>query len=229
MPKRIAVWNRARSVWETEQGLLCGHSDVYSETWPNSGMTRGGVAYELPTLEPRTTGIASSLLLGTPRTSSANGVGQYEASERGARGRLEAQVDMLLKTPTSQLAVNGRSQHPDTRKAGGHGPTLADEIEHLLPTPASRDYKGQNQRGGTSCLPGALLVQLLPTPTATDHTSSGGSTPAHVTLTDAVVRANLGARTNPRFAAGSEPPEQLPLPASPDEPENGSASGSWNG
>ena len=41
----------------------------------------------------------------------------------------------LLKTPTSQLAVNGGSQHPDQRKAGGHGPTLADEVEHLLPTP----------------------------------------------------------------------------------------------
>jgi len=43
----------------------------------------------------------------------------------------------LLKTPTSQLAVNGGSQHPDKRKAGGHGPTLADEIEHLLPTPSA--------------------------------------------------------------------------------------------
>jgi DNA (cytosine-5)-methyltransferase 1 len=40
----------------------------------------------------------------------------------------------LLKTPTAQLAVNGGSQHPDKRKAGGHGPTLADEVEHLLPT-----------------------------------------------------------------------------------------------
>jgi hypothetical protein len=38
----------------------------------------------------------------------------------------------LFKTPTSQLAANGGSQHPDKRKAGGHGPTLADEVEHLL-------------------------------------------------------------------------------------------------
>jgi hypothetical protein len=45
----------------------------------------------------------------------------------------------LLKTPTSQLAVNGGSQHPEKRKAGGHGPTLADEIEHLLPTPAAHE------------------------------------------------------------------------------------------
>lgn len=45
----------------------------------------------------------------------------------------------LLKTPTSQLGTNGGSQHPDKRKAGGHGPTLADEVEHLLPTPAVND------------------------------------------------------------------------------------------
>lgn len=37
----------------------------------------------------------------------------------------------LLVTPTAQLAANGGSQHPDKRKAGGHGPTLADQIEHL--------------------------------------------------------------------------------------------------
>jgi hypothetical protein len=50
---------------------------------------------------------------------------------------LNTRVLMLLKTPTSQLAVNGGSQHPDKRKAGGHGPTLADEVEHLLPTPTA--------------------------------------------------------------------------------------------
>lgn len=102
----------------------------------------------------------------------------------------------------AHLAVNGGSQHPDKRKAGGHTPTLADQVEHLLPTPrpqtggggaapdppsrvrspenpsghspnlmtvvsllptpTSRDGKGPNQRGDTSCLHGALL----PTPTA---------------------------------------------------------------
>lgn len=48
----------------------------------------------------------------------------------------------LLKTPTAQLATNGGSQHPDKRKAGGHGPTLADEVEHLLPTPTVNDMGG---------------------------------------------------------------------------------------
>lgn len=53
----------------------------------------------------------------------------------------------LLRTPTAQLAINGGSQHPDKRRSGGHGPTLADEVEFLLsntgvpllPTPAAND------------------------------------------------------------------------------------------
>ncbi|WAL67097.1 hypothetical protein ORV05_04735 [Amycolatopsis cynarae] len=38
----------------------------------------------------------------------------------------------LLKTPTAQLASNGGPQHPEKRKAGGHGPTLEDEVVFLL-------------------------------------------------------------------------------------------------
>jgi hypothetical protein len=142
-----------------DQVMFCGHSGVFSGIWPSSGMTRGGVAYALPTWARRTPGSGSL---------------------------------SLLKTPTSQLATNGGAQHPDKRKAGGHGPTLADEIEHLLPTP-----------------------------TAMDSHSSGGSTPSHVTLTDAVVQTQLGARTNPRFDVGSTSQDALPLPlASPDAPES---------
>lgn len=40
--------------------------------------------------------------------------------------------EALLKTPTANLGSNGSAQHPDKRKAGGHGPTLDDEICFLL-------------------------------------------------------------------------------------------------
>lgn len=65
MPEPIAQWNPIRDCWETTQqaSLLCEHWDVYSETWPTSGMTRSGVAYELPTWEPPTDGSESSFLL----------------------------------------------------------------------------------------------------------------------------------------------------------------------
>jgi hypothetical protein len=62
----------------------------------------------------------------------------------------------LLKTPTAQLAVNGGSQHPDKRRAGGHGPTLADQVEHLLPS--------------------AVMLLPTPTPTVADSRNSRNST-----------------------------------------------------
>lgn len=127
----------------------------------------------------------------------------------------------LLRTPTAQLAVNGGSQHPDKRKQGGHGPTLADEVEHLLPTPRATDGTkgGPNQRGssGDLMLPSAVMLlptptatpstlapTLLPTPTATDAKGSSGTNPdwGHgVTLTDAA--RSIGDRMDPPSADGS--------------------------
>lgn len=81
----------------------------------------------------------------------------------------------LLKTPTSQLAINGGSQHPDKRRAGGHGPTLADEVEHLLPTPKASDSRRNGSPGEQlRNSPGLTAIKaLLPTPRATDGTKGG--------------------------------------------------------
>lgn len=38
--------------WKTCQGSLLEDSETFSETWPRSGMTRNGIAYQLPTLAP---------------------------------------------------------------------------------------------------------------------------------------------------------------------------------
>jgi DNA (cytosine-5)-methyltransferase 1 len=94
----------------------------------------------------------------------------------------------LLVTPTAQLASNGGSQPPAKRRQGGHGPTLADQVEHgLLPTPAARDGKGADlpgREGGQSL--GALAGLLpydeealpaekrLPTPGASDGKGPSG-------------------------------------------------------
>lgn len=82
----------------------------------------------------------------------------------------------LLKTPTSQLAVNGGSQHPDKRRAGGHGPTLADQIEQqLLPTPKTTDDRHSSPADLLRNEPGLRAIGglLLPTPRATDGTNGG--------------------------------------------------------
>jgi len=175
VPAPLANWNRARDVWETSHShidLFSELSAVYSATWPTSGMTRDGVAYELPMPAPLMddSGFSSSpgRNLATPTASIATG-----GPPQDSHGKRDLRLDMvqLLKTPTSQLAVNGGSQHPDKRKAGGHGPTLADEVEHLLPTPTATPYgNNQSPSPGAAVRPSldTLAPMLLPTPASSD-------------------------------------------------------------
>jgi hypothetical protein len=86
----------------------------------------------------------------------------------------------LLKTPTAQLAVNGGSQHPDKRREGGHGPTLADQVEHeLLPASAARDWRsGKSNLMDHNARPlNEVVVNLLPTPNATDGQGGNRAVP----------------------------------------------------
>jgi hypothetical protein len=128
-------------------------------------------------------------LLPTPTTSEGNGPGRLDGNRNDT---LRAQVAiLLLKTPTSQLAVNGGSQHPDKRKGGGHGPTLADEVEHLLPTPRTSDGAkgGPNQRGsaGDLTLPSAAhqIGARTPAPSPAGNASSASQLPGQLTIEDA--------------------------------------------
>jgi len=173
VPKRLGTWNPTRGLWETDRmDLLSEHSEPYSATWPTSGMTHAGVAYELPmpALPTAATASSSSRALPTPTSTNSHGNGANgrgepllpaiatsllptpqvadvtggHKSRSGVRSNElllpgVAEQLTLLKTPTAQLAVNGGSQHPEKRKAGGHGPTLADELEHLLPIPSASD------------------------------------------------------------------------------------------
>lgn len=85
----------------------------------------------------------------------------------------------LFRTPTAQLAVNGGSQHPSKRRRGGHGPTLADEVEHeldLFPTPTAhpsgrtgeQHMEMRNAMGRSTPSQLEAAVQLLPSPMAAD-------------------------------------------------------------
>lgn len=161
MPEPIATWNPARSVWETTQTMLCGHSELFSETWPAWGMTQGGVAFALPTRVPRMDGSASSSLP-TPRATDGTKGGPNQRGSSGdlmlpsavamlptpvsdnSRGLPSPGTDFqslpnvaasLLPTPTMQAAKHGST--PDTT-ANAHGYNLWD-IPHLLPTPAVND------------------------------------------------------------------------------------------
>lgn len=181
-PTPFATWNPARGVWESHPlHPVCGHWACYSQTWPTSGTTRTGRAYAPLTSAPRTAGNAYS----------------------SPPGPQHPHDEPLLKTPTANLGSNGGSQHPARRRAGGHGPTLADEVEHLLPTPRASDgAKGSpNQRHGDGSptlastaaaftvsstptqaatapqpVPAETTGGLLPTPASSDTNDSAGTT-----------------------------------------------------
>ena len=160
--------------------LFCAHLAPFSETWPKSGSMRNGRAYARPTQGRLTVASGSSSspgLLPTPVVTNRAGMSPSAATLRGTRGTdLGPAIGELLKTPTAQLAVNGGSQHPDKRKAGGHGPTLADQVEYLLPTPTAADGEraSASYARGNPTLGGALL----PTPSVADalggHLTRGG-------------------------------------------------------
>ncbi|OJU39712.1 MAG: hypothetical protein BGN97_00385 [Microbacterium sp. 69-10] len=59
--------------------------------------------------------------------------------------------------------------------------------------------KARGINGNGMGMPLAIAVQLLQTPTARDEAGSGGSSTSNVTLTDAVVRTDLGRRPNARL------------------------------
>jgi len=121
----LAVWNPARDVWENpdQVSLLCEHSAVYSETWPRSGMTRNGRAFEHQT----------SVLL---TTADAFSYSPAAATSRSGASRSEVPGQMvMLPTPEAKLAHSGPDYARANRQgSGGHDLTTA---VHLLPTPVA--------------------------------------------------------------------------------------------
>jgi hypothetical protein len=129
--KQIAVWNTNLKLWtKPNEVLFSEHLELFSGTWPTSGMTQSGKAYELvtqvlhtkdseslslPTPTTRdykdgsadhkrdgkvqTDTVARAIfssgevaLMGTPRTSSANGSTPKQVAAGAPKARIEDQV-----------------------------------------------------------------------------------------------------------------------------------------
>jgi hypothetical protein len=175
---------RSSQGWDSPQDSLFG--DPAPPVWPRSGSWDLRAAYPSGHSARQITEMSN--LLPTPAAGNFNDgedLDSWEARRqrnlaKGINGNgqgtpLAIAAQQLLKTPTAQLAVNGGSQHPDKRRAGGHGPTLADQVEHLLPTPTTTqrrpDANLETREGAGPNLHNA--VTLLPTPRATDGTKGG--------------------------------------------------------
>ena len=133
-------------------------------------------------------------LLPTPTPTSRDHKG---ANQRGDDSCL---TGALLPTPRATDGTNGG---PNQRGSSGDL-MLPSAVHALLPTPAVNDMgegktpeawdawtaKMQAAHGNGNGHGASLAIEaqrLLPTPTAMDSHSSGGSTPGAVTLTDAAV------------------------------------------
>lgn len=114
----------------------------------------------------------------------------------------------LLPTPSAADGSGGRLNadgHQVTLpgtvwEVWGHGSTIAD-AGRVQRGPGRVAASGQAAQGGHSVTIQDVAeheITLLPTTTTRDAHASGGSTPSNVTLTDAVVRTELGTKPNGR-------------------------------
>ena len=170
-----ATWNSARGVWERTgmANLLCEHWELFSVTWPTSGMTRNGQVFALPMLERLTVGSESSLspipeesMLRTPSAIEGQG-GAISEDKARERNRM-----LQVRDQMAQLAAE-------------NGLKVSDAIaSQLLPTPALghirnydepvEDYLERRQKyddGDYRGMPGvslgvAVRMEMLPTPVA---------------------------------------------------------------
>jgi hypothetical protein len=172
---------------------------------------RNGSVYVRPTsvLRMDGSGCSSSPGLPTPRATDWKGPDplsrQRDGKTRPPSGDdlPTAVVRSLLPTPSVADGMGGHLTRSGSRSEELLLPGVAKSLAEgpLLPTPRATDGTkgGPNQRGSSGDLMLPSAVMLLPTPTAMDSKASGGSTPADVTLTDAVVRTEMGTQPNPRL------------------------------
>ena len=156
--KKLAIWNQDRGTWEDWGGtidLFSAHSESYSATRPSSGMTRNGVAYELPTPALHTDDTGFSFLP-TPRASrGASGTETIYmlGGELSNENRTQGQV--LMPTP---LASDGEKGGPNQR--GAKGDLRLSSAVHLMPTPAAND-SGNTPENHLRKKPGRQVVTSL--------------------------------------------------------------------
>jgi hypothetical protein len=133
----LANFDPVSSSWRTSQRCLVEGWTVYLETWPRSGMMRGGIAYQLQPLAPLTSGIGSGSLP-TPRSTDGHkGQRTLAGAQRElARGK-NVDLGMLVRlwpTPKASAA------EPDFAKVGrsATGISLATAVQ-MWPTPSAAD------------------------------------------------------------------------------------------
>ena len=134
------IWNPARGVWEKAgmANLLCEHWELFSETWPTSGMTQNGQVFELPMQVHLTTDLefSSSPILRTPAASEAERGHQPEDKSRARGGQVTLSGQMMTYFPTPNTMDHLPARTPEQKEAnkgkGGYAnvrETVINEID----------------------------------------------------------------------------------------------------
>lgn len=158
-PVLSAKFDPITSSWRMLQLSVDGGSDEFSETWPRSGMTQSGTAYQLLPLAPLTGGTASGSWP-TP-----HGICQPGPRRPGPSGNeLGRAVNARMwPTPNASKVANDI-----TLQVSGDGRTKPNKLgwagaeREQWPIPNARDYKGapgagSRERGGhQASLPGSV-------------------------------------------------------------------------
>jgi hypothetical protein len=97
-PAWLASYAPDSSSWKTSQHCLLEGLATFSETWPRSGMTRNGTAYQLPTLALATSGIESGSL---PTLTLCGNYNRKGASKKSGDGIITA-LNQMLPTLTAR-------------------------------------------------------------------------------------------------------------------------------
>jgi hypothetical protein len=205
-----AMWNPARGVWEIPmENILCEHWGLFSETFPTSGMMRGGKLFPLPQLAHRTVESEFSLLR-TPVASEAEGGAIHPDDAKAGGNTLKLGWQMLAlgghihpKLPKPTVSDTFTDNLASSQQSDGsmHSVSLAQIVNRpdLLPTPNTMDMlpartgearERQLKRGDPNGKPRAssgnlretVVNDLLPTPQVDDSKNTGHNQTRRTTL-----------------------------------------------
>lgn len=144
----FARYDRDSRSWKMYPDLFQNHiSQPFAENFPKRGMTLNGIAYRLPRSARTTRGTGFGYLLPTPTV--AMEAPNKNANTHGPKNLLEV----------ARTGWNAGEPWMVPPRANEHGQYQYDRGDHskprltltgfakMFPTPRSRDWKGQSQRG----------------------------------------------------------------------------------
>ena len=140
----FAIYNRASSSWNKSQASLftLGDSDVFSESWPKTGMMQSGACYRLPKLEHYTSAKDSGYLPTPTGPAGSN-------THLRAKGMTFLDAYRMWPTPRAGKVTDENEETWRIRQeAGGVStPPLSLAVKMRMATPQARDYRtGQAER-----------------------------------------------------------------------------------